>query len=46
MQQLDLFIVAVTFWGGIGLFLLYLLLRIQDLEKQLRNVESQIDGDQ
>jgi hypothetical protein len=46
MQQTDLFIVAVIFWGGIGLFLLYLLLRLGDIEKQLKIVENQVEGDQ
>ncbi|MGY5872583.1 MAG: hypothetical protein RTV72_10075 [Candidatus Thorarchaeota archaeon] len=46
MQQVELFIVAVIFWGGIFVFLLYLLMRMMNLEKQLKIVESQIDGDQ
>lgn len=46
MQQLNLFIVSVIFWADIGLFLLYLLLRMRDVEKQLSIIESQSDGDQ
>ena len=46
MQQFELFIVAVIFWGGIFTFLLYLLLRMMNIEKQLKIVESQIEGDQ
>ena len=46
MQQSELFIVAVIFWGGIFVFLLYLLMRMMNIEKQLKIVESQIDGDQ
>lgn len=46
MQQLELFIAAAIFWGGIFVFLLYLLMRIAGIEKQLKVVESQIDGEQ
>ena len=46
MQQFELFVVAVILWGGIFAFLLYLLLRMLGIEKQLRIVESQIEGDQ
>ena len=46
MQQFELFIVAVLFWGGTFAFLLYLLLRMIGLEKQLKVVESQVEGDQ
>jgi hypothetical protein len=46
MQQVELFVVAVIFWGGIFAFLAYLLLRMMGIEKQLRIVESQIEGDQ
>jgi hypothetical protein len=46
MQQVELFIVAVIFWGGIFAFLLYLLLRMKGIEKQLKIVESQVEGDQ
>ena len=46
MQQVELLVVAVILWGGIFAFLLYLLLRMFGIEKQLKIVESQIDGDQ
>jgi hypothetical protein len=46
MQQVELFVVAVILWGGIFAFLLYLLSRMFGIEKQLKMVESQIDGDQ
>ncbi|MFW9794243.1 MAG: hypothetical protein ACFFEE_08075 [Candidatus Thorarchaeota archaeon] len=46
MQQVELFVVAVIFWGDVFLFLLYLLLRMRDIEKQLKIVESQVDGEQ
>ncbi|MGY5879963.1 MAG: hypothetical protein RTV31_06910 [Candidatus Thorarchaeota archaeon] len=46
MQQVELLVVAVILWGGIFAFLLYLLLRMFGIEKQLKMVESQIDGDQ
>jgi len=46
MQQFELFIVAVIFWGGLFAFLFYLLMRMQSLDKQLKMVEAQIDGDQ
>ncbi|MHA1863400.1 MAG: CcmD family protein [Candidatus Thorarchaeota archaeon] len=46
MQQYELFIVATIFWGGIFVFLLYILMRMKSLDKQLKIVESQIDGDQ
>ncbi|MHA1577692.1 MAG: hypothetical protein ACTSU3_10060 [Candidatus Thorarchaeota archaeon] len=46
MQQVELFVVAVILWGGIFVFLLYLLLRMVGIEKQLKIVESQIDGEQ
>jgi hypothetical protein len=46
MQQTELFVVAVIFWGGLFVFLLYLLMRMKSLDKQLRIVESQVDGDQ
>lgn len=46
MQQYELFIVSVIFWGGIFVFLLYLLLRMMNIDKQLKIVESQIEGDQ
>ena len=46
MQQFELFTAAVVFWGGIFVFLLYLLLRMAGIEKQLKIVESQIDGEQ
>ncbi len=45
MQQFELFIVAIIFWGGFFAFLLYLLLRIFGIEKQLKIVESQTDGE-
>ena len=46
MQQVELFVVAVILWGGIFVFLLYLLMRMVGIEKQLKIVESQIDGEQ
>ncbi|MBY8997353.1 MAG: hypothetical protein KGD60_06460 [Candidatus Thorarchaeota archaeon] len=46
MQQVELFAVAVIFWGGIFTFLAYLLLRMIGIEKQLKIVESQVQGDQ
>ena len=46
MQQVELFVVAVIFWGGIFAFLGYLFLRMMAFEKQLEIVESQIDGAQ
>ncbi|MFX1578742.1 MAG: hypothetical protein ACFFBJ_03780 [Promethearchaeota archaeon] len=46
MQEIELFVVAVIFWGGIFVFLAYLLLRMLGIEKQLRVVESQIEGEQ
>jgi len=46
MQQVELFIVATIFWGGTFAFLLYLLLRMVGIEKQLKIVESQVDGEQ
>lgn len=46
MQQVELFVVAVIFWGGIFAFLLYLLFRMFGIEKQLKMVESQVEGDQ
>jgi hypothetical protein len=45
MQQFELFTVAVILWGGIFLFLAYLFLRMIGIEKQLRIVESQTEGD-
>ena len=41
MQEFNLFLVATIFWGGIFIFLLYLLMRMTSLEKQLKVVESQ-----
>jgi hypothetical protein len=46
MQQTELFAVAVILWGGMFSFLAYLLLRLMSVEKQLKNVESQIEGEQ
>ncbi|MFW9964012.1 MAG: hypothetical protein ACFFCX_10635 [Candidatus Sifarchaeia archaeon] len=46
MQQVELFVVAVIFWGGIFVFLVYLLLRMMGIEKQLRSVEGQLEGEQ
>ncbi|MHA1943865.1 MAG: hypothetical protein ACW96M_05655 [Candidatus Thorarchaeota archaeon] len=46
MQQFELFVVAVILWGGIFAFLLYLLLRMVGIEKQLKIVGSQVDGEQ
>ena len=46
MQQFELFVVAVILWGGIFAFLVYLLLRMVGIEKQLKIVESQVDGEQ
>lgn len=46
MQQFELFGVAIILWGGIFAFLLYLLMRMVGIEKQLKIVESQIDGEQ
>jgi hypothetical protein len=46
MQQVELFVVAVILWGGIFTFLLYLLLRMIGIEKQLKIVESQVEEDQ
>ncbi|MFW9925387.1 MAG: hypothetical protein ACFFDM_01330 [Candidatus Thorarchaeota archaeon] len=46
MQQVELFVVAVILWGGIFAFLAYLLLRMKSIEKQLKIVESQVDGEQ
>jgi hypothetical protein len=42
---MELFIVAVIFWGGTFAFLLYLLMRMVGIEKQLKVVESQVEGD-
>ena len=46
MQQVELFVVAVILWGGVFSFLAYLLLRMIGIEKQLKIVESQVEGDQ
>lgn len=46
MQQVELFTVAIILWGDIFLFLLYLILRMRSIEKQLKIVESQVEGDQ
>jgi hypothetical protein len=46
MQQVELFVVAIILWGGIFTFLAYLLLRMIGIEKQLKIVESQVEGDQ
>jgi hypothetical protein len=46
MQQVELLAVAIILWGDIFLFLLYLLLRMRGIEKQLKIVESQVEGDQ
>ncbi len=46
MQQVELFVVAVILWGGIFAFLLYLLMRMVGIEKQIKIVESQVDGEQ
>ena len=46
MQQTELFVVAVILWGGIFAFLAYILLRMMNLEKQIKIVESQVEGDQ
>ena len=46
MQQVELFVVAIILWGGIFSFLLYLLMRMVGIEKQIRIVESQVDGEQ
>ncbi|MFW9974726.1 MAG: hypothetical protein ACFFDQ_05655 [Candidatus Thorarchaeota archaeon] len=46
MQQIELFVVAVIFWGGIFAFLVYLLLRMIGIEKQLKILESQVERDQ
>ena len=45
MQQTELFVVAVIFWGGIFTFLAYILLRMMNIEKQLKVVESQVEGE-
>jgi hypothetical protein len=44
MQQLELFTVAAILWGGVMVFLLYLLLRMMGIEKQIKIVESQNEG--
>ncbi|MHA2119179.1 MAG: hypothetical protein ACW98J_09685 [Candidatus Thorarchaeota archaeon] len=46
MQQVELFVVAIILWGGMFTFLGYLLLRMIGIEKQLKIVESQVDGEQ
>jgi len=46
MQQVELFVTAIILWGGIFTFLAYLLLRMMGIEKQLKIVESQVEGDQ
>lgn len=46
MQQIELFVVAIILWGGIFAFLAYLLLRMISIEKQLKIVESQVEGEQ
>ena len=46
MQQFELFIVAIILWGGIFAFLTYILMRMVGIEKQLKIVESQVDGEQ
>ena len=46
MQQVELFVVAVILWGGMFAFLFYLLMRMVGIEKQIKIVESQIDGEQ
>jgi hypothetical protein len=45
MQQIELFTVAIILWGGIFVFLAYLLLRMIGIEKQLKMVESHVEGD-
>jgi hypothetical protein len=40
MQQLELFTVAAILWGGMMIFLLYLLLRMQGIEKQMKIIET------
>jgi hypothetical protein len=44
MQQLELFTVAAILWGGVMIFLLYLLLRMMGIEKQIKIIESQNEG--
>jgi len=44
-QQVELFVVAVIFWGGIFAFLAYLFLKMMAIEKQLKIVKSQGEGD-
>ena len=46
MQQVELFVVAIILWGGMFAFLFYLLMRMIGIEKQIKIVESQIEGDQ
>jgi hypothetical protein len=46
MQQVELFVVAIILWGGMFAFLFYLLMRMVGIEKQIKIVESQIDGEQ
>ena len=46
MQQVELFVVATIFWGGIFAFLLYLLMRMVGIEKQIKIIESHVDGEQ
>jgi hypothetical protein len=41
MQQLELFTVAAILWGGVMIFLLYLLLKMQGIERQMRIIGVQ-----
>lgn len=44
MQQVELFTVAAILWGGMIIFLLYLLLKMQGIEKQIKMLKSENEG--
>jgi uncharacterized integral membrane protein len=44
MQQVGLFAVAAILWGGVMVYLVYLVFRMLALEKQIKRVETQDEG--
>ena len=45
MQQIELFAVAIILWGGIFSFLVYLAYKMMGINKQLKIVETQVEGE-
>ena len=45
MQQIELFTVATILWGGVFVFLLYLYLKMEKIDKALKAIDISLEED-